>query len=161
MKSVYGKTCLQASLAVVALLAALPVFAQISIGIRIGPPPAPRVVAVRPASPGPDFMWVEGYWYPINGHYRWHEGYWAQPPYGGAHWVAAHHDGERFFAGYWDGDHGRVDHDHPWTAERERDFRAREHDRDIRERDVRERDVREREHDREHDRDHERDHDRR
>jgi hypothetical protein len=153
MKSVYGKTCLQASLAVVALLAALPVFAQISIGIRIGPPPAPRVVAVRPASPGPDFMWVEGYWYPINGHYRWHEGYWAQPPYGGAHWVAAHHDGERFFAGYWD--------DHPWTAERERDFRAREHDRDIRERDVRERDVREREHDREHDRDHERDHDRR
>src|ERR1700722_9466882 len=59
--------------------------AQVSLGIRIGPPPAPRVVHVRPVSPGPDYVWIDGYWYPAGGHYRWHEGYWSRPPYPGAH----------------------------------------------------------------------------
>jgi hypothetical protein len=34
--------------------------AQISIGIRIGPPPPPRVIRVLPPRPAPEFMWVEG-----------------------------------------------------------------------------------------------------
>ena len=38
--------------------------AQFSVGVRIGPPPAPHVVRVRPAQPGPDYSWVDGYWYP-------------------------------------------------------------------------------------------------
>src|SRR5215831_12805639 len=46
---------------------------------------------------GGDFVWVEGYWYPVGNHYRWHDGYWTRPPYAGAHWVGPHHDGERFF----------------------------------------------------------------
>jgi hypothetical protein len=96
-------------------------FAQVSVGIRIGAPPPPRVMAVRPESPGPDYIWVEGYWYPVNGHYTWHRGYWTRPPYDGARWVGPHHDGERFFEGYWEGDHGRVEHDHHWDRERERD----------------------------------------
>jgi hypothetical protein len=122
------------------LLAGVTAFgAQISIGIRIGPPPPPRVVRVLPPSPAPEFMWVEGYWYPVGRHYKWHEGYWTRPPYSGARWVAPHHDGERFFAGYWDGDHGQLGHDHHWDRDRDRDFRDRDH---------------------EHDRDHERDHDR-
>jgi hypothetical protein len=163
MDSLNGKTLLRASLIIVALSVALPAFAQISIGIRIGPPPAPHVVAVRPVSPGTGYMWVEGYWNPVGNHYKWHDGYWSRPPYLGAHWVAPRHDGERFFDGYWDGEHGRVDHDHPWTPDRERDFRAHEHDRDVREREVREgQDARERDQDRggNHDRDHEGDHDR-
>jgi hypothetical protein len=41
------------------------------------------VVAVHPAAPGPGFTWVDGYWYPVGGHYRWHEGYWTRPPYEG------------------------------------------------------------------------------
>jgi hypothetical protein len=100
--------------------------AQVSIGIRIGPPPPPRAVYVRPPSLGPDFVWVEGYWYPAGNHYRWHDGYWTRPPYPAARWVAPHHDGERFFNGYWDGDRGRFEHDHRWDRDRDR----RDHDRD-------------------------------
>ena len=124
------KTFLTISLFAAVLLFALPVFAvRISIGIRIGPPPAPRVVPSRPASPEPDFVWIEGYWYPIRNQYHWHEGYWTRPPYPGARWVAPQNDGKRFFDGYWEGEHGRVDYDHPWTADRERDFRQHERDR--------------------------------
>lgn len=103
--------------------------AQVSIGIQIGAPPPPRVLAVIPPTPGPGFVWVEGYWYPVGRHYRWHAGYWTQPPYLGARWIPPHHDGERFFAGYWDGDRGRFEHDHHWDRDRDRDRdRWREHD---------------------------------
>jgi hypothetical protein len=102
--------------------------AQISIGIRIGTPPPPRIVRVLPPSPGPDFIWVWGYWYPVGNHYKWHDGYWTRPPYAGAHWVGPRHDGERFFEGYWEGDHGRIAHDHRWDHDRERDHH--DHDRD-------------------------------
>lgn len=109
------------------LTGALASHAQLSIGIRIGPPQAPRVVHVRPVAPGPDYLWVDGYWYPVGGHYRWHEGYWTRPPYPGAHWVAPHHDGKQFFAGYWDGGRGGFEHDHRWDKDHDRD-RDRFHD---------------------------------
>jgi hypothetical protein len=96
--------------------------AQVSVGIRIGAPPAPRVVAVTPVRPGPDYLWVGGYWYPVGGHYRWHDGYWTRPPYAGARWVEPHHDGHQFFAGYWDGPHGRIEHDHRWDHGHDRDY---------------------------------------
>ena len=103
------------------LLAGGSVFgAQISI--TIGPPPPPPVVHVLPPRPGPEFVWVDGYWYPVGEHYRWHEGYWTRPPYPGAHWVEPRHDGQqRYFEGYWEGDRGRVEHDHRWDHERDRD----------------------------------------
>ena len=62
------------------LLAAGSMFA-IEIGIHIGAPPPPRIVHVRIASPGPGYAYVEGYWYPVGGHYHWHAGYWSRPPY--------------------------------------------------------------------------------
>ena len=111
------------------LLASGLMVGQVSFGVRIGPPPAPRVVRVVPASPGPDYVWVDGYWYPVGGRYVWHSGYWTRAPYGGARWVAPRHDGERFFEGYWDGDRGRREHDHAWDRYHERDYRGREHDR--------------------------------
>ena len=40
---------------------------QISVGVRIGAPPPPRVVAVRPPIPGPEFVWIDGYWYGMGG----------------------------------------------------------------------------------------------
>ena len=98
-------------------------FGQISIGIRIGPPPPPRVVRVLPPRPGPEFVWVGGYWYPVGNHYKWHAGYWTRPVYPGARWVAPRHDGERFFGGYWEGDAGRREHDHHWDRDHDRDFR--------------------------------------
>ena len=61
-------------------------FAQISVGIEIGAPPPPRIVA-RPVVPGPGFVWVEGYWYPVGHHWKWHNGYWTRPPYPGAVWL--------------------------------------------------------------------------
>jgi hypothetical protein len=111
------------------LIATLPLAAQIDIGIRIGAPPPPRVVRVLPASPGPEFVWIAGYWYPVGGHWRWHEGYWTRPPYPGAHWVVARHDGERFYEGYWDGERGRFAHDHRWDHDHDRDH-DRWHDHD-------------------------------
>jgi hypothetical protein len=104
--------------------------ADVSIGIQIGAPPPPRVLAVRPASPGPDWVWVEGYWYPVNGRYRWHDGYWTRPPYAGAIWVGPHHDGQRYFNGYWEGPRGRYEHDHRWDRDHDRDFRRERRDRD-------------------------------
>jgi hypothetical protein len=112
-----------ALLAAMLLAGTSAVRAQVSVGIRIGPPPPPRVVHVTPVRPGLEFMWVEGYWYPVGGHYRWHEGYWTRPPYAGAHWVGPHHDGARFYEGYWDGPHGRFDHDHRWDHDHDRDYR--------------------------------------
>jgi len=103
------------------LLSAGSVFgAQVSIGIRIGPPPAPRVVRVTPTRPGSDFTWVAAYWYPVGNHYKWHDGYWTRPPYASARWIAPRHDGQMFYNGYWEGDKGRIDHDHKWDRDKKR-----------------------------------------
>ena len=102
------------------LLGAHHAAAQVTIGIQIGPPPPPRHYAV-PVSPGTDYVWVDGYWYPVNGHYVWHRGYWTRPPYAGAHWIAPRHESGRFYGGYWDGPHGRFEHDHHWDHDRDRD----------------------------------------
>jgi hypothetical protein len=104
-------------------------FAQVSIGIQIGAPPPPRVVRVMPARPGPEFVWVGGYWYPVGNHYKWHDGYWSRPVYGGARWVEPRYEGGRYFAGYWDGDAGRRDHDHRWDKDHDRRDHDRDHDR--------------------------------
>src|SRR5690349_2866318 len=104
-------------------------FAQLSIGVRIGAPPPPRVIRARPRAPGPDYFWVDGYWYPVGNRYKWHDGYWSRPPYAGAVWVRPRHDGQRFFQGYWEGDRARREHDHHWDRDhRRRDF-GRDHDR--------------------------------
>lgn len=126
---------MKAKLLTLVLLAAASVFGQVSIGIRIGPPPPPRVVRVRPAAPGPEYVWVDGYWYPVGNRYRWHEGYWTRPPYAGARWIVPHHDGERFYEGYWEGDRGRFEHDHRWDRDRDRDWREHDRDRDHRDHD--------------------------
>jgi len=100
---------------------------QVSIGIHIGPPPPPRVVYVAPVPPPePEFVWIEGYWYPDEHRYRWHEGYWSRPPYPGARWVAARYERAMFFEGYWDGSRGRMRHDHRWDGDRHRDYRGKD-----------------------------------
>ncbi len=110
-----------------AVLVAGTLSAQISVGIQIGAPPPPRVLRVHPRRPGGDYIWVEGYWYPVGHRYKWHEGYWTRPPYLGARWVLPHYDGHRYFEGYWEGDRGRREHDHHWDRDPYRD--DREHDR--------------------------------
>ncbi|HVW11359.1 MAG TPA: YXWGXW repeat-containing protein [Bryobacteraceae bacterium] len=115
-------------LLMVAALAAGTMFGQVSLGISIGAPPPPRVLRVHPRQPGPDFIWVDGYWYAEGGRWVWHQGYWTRPPYAGATWIAPRYEGGRFFAGYWNTPHGRIEHDHRWDHERARDFdRDRDH----------------------------------
>jgi hypothetical protein len=102
------------------LLGAGAVFAQVSVGVRIGAPPPVRVLRVQPRSPGGEYSWVAGYWYPVGNHYKWHDGYWTRPAFSGARWVEPRHDGQSYYGGYWDGDRGRVDHDHRWDRSRDR-----------------------------------------
>jgi YXWGXW repeat-containing protein len=94
--------------------------AQLSLAIRIGEPPPPRAYRVMP-QPGPDYLWIEGYWYPQGRHYVWHDGYWTRPPYVGAYWVAPYHLGGQYYAGHWEGSRGVVVHDHRWDQSRDRD----------------------------------------
>ena len=92
--------------------------ADFGIGIRIGAPPAPRVVR-RSASPGPGYTYVDGYWYPNGSRYAWHNVYWTQPPYEGAGWVAPRHDGQLYYQGHWEGNgHEPMGHDHQWDRDK-------------------------------------------
>ena len=119
MKKLLGSALLTAM-----LLTGGTAFGQISLGVRIGPPPAPRVLRVVPRRPGPDYVWVEGYWYPkASGRgYSWHQGYWTLPPYFGARWIPPRYDGNMFYNGYWEGGRGRMDHDHRSDRDRNRDL---------------------------------------
>ena len=94
--------------------------AQVSVGIQIGRPPAPRGYQV-PHQPGNDYDWIEGYWYPQGSHYRWHNGYWTRPPYAGAYWVAPYYISGRYYAGRWEGRRGNYDHNHSWDKGKQRD----------------------------------------
>jgi WXXGXW repeat (2 copies) len=103
--------------------------AQVAVGISIGPPPRPRVVRVLPPRPGPEYIWVDGYWYPVGRHYRWHAGYWTRSPYYGARWIGPRYEGGRYYNGYWEGDRGRFEHHHEWDRDRDHDYnRYRDHD---------------------------------
>ncbi len=93
--------------------------AQVSIGVTIGQPPPPPTYVV-PVRPSPEFIWVEGYWFPQGRHYRWHDGYWTRPPYSGAYWVEPYYERGVYVGGYWDGPRGRFEHDHRWDRERDR-----------------------------------------
>lgn len=114
---------MKTKLLVLTLLTAGVVSAQISIGIRIGAPPPPRVIRVQPRSPGEGYAWINGYWYPVGHKYKWHDGYWTRPPYGGARWVEPRYADHQYYEGRWNGDRGDVRHDHKWD-------KGRDHDRD-------------------------------
>lgn len=43
------------------------------------PPPPPRAEAV-PGAPGPDYVWLPGYWYWTGQNYLWRPGAWDLPP---------------------------------------------------------------------------------
>lgn len=50
-------------------------------------PPAPYVEVVD-AAPGPDYVWINGYWWWDGAQYVWSRGYWGVPPSRGYVWVA-------------------------------------------------------------------------
>lgn len=74
----------------------------VSVGIEIGAPPRPpHIYSRRPPVPGPNFVWIQGYYEPVGREYRWREGYWAPRPYPRAVWVAPRYHGRRYYPGYW------------------------------------------------------------
>ena len=97
--------------------------ASAQVSIRIGPPPPPRIIRVQPRNPGNGYIWVEGYYYPVGNHYKWHNGYWTRPPYGGARWISPRYEGDRYYDGGWDGERGKKDHDHHSDRGKDRDYR--------------------------------------
>lgn len=117
-----GKLLRTLALSVVLLAPASAVQAQVTFDFRIGEPPAPRAYRV-PRQPGPEYVWIEGYWFPQGSRYAWHDGYWTRPPYEGAYWVEPYHIGGQYFAGQWEGRRGNVGHDHRWDRGRRRDER--------------------------------------
>ena len=88
------------------LVPAAPTSAQVSFQVNIGPPPAWRPSRIAP-QPGPDYTWIDGYWYPVRGRWAWHAGYWTRPPYPGAYWIQPYHDGRQWVPGYWENERGR------------------------------------------------------
>jgi len=75
-----------------------------------GPPPAP-VPEQRPAAPGPQSVWVGGYWHWTGIQYSWIPGHWDAPP-PGATWSAPVYtarDGKYFYesGGWKPGDSGQ------------------------------------------------------
>jgi hypothetical protein len=109
-----NKTNMKTKLMALILVAGGSLFAQtqFSVGVNFGSPgyypPAPVAVhAYRPVTPGPGYVWVDGY---HDAWGRWVAGYWALPPYPGAYWVAPRFTGGRFAGGYWGGErHDRND----------------------------------------------------
>jgi hypothetical protein len=82
----------------VALLPARAVAADLSVNIQVDAPPPPprREVVVEAKRPGPDYIWIDGFWDGAPGHYVWVSGHWDRPPRRGVRWHAPH----------WERDHG-------------------------------------------------------
>jgi len=76
----------------IAAAVALPVAGNartdVSVGINLGPPPAPVVVAPPPA-PYPGYVWAPGYWAWDGYRHVWVEGRWLAPR-AGYYWVSPH-----------------------------------------------------------------------
>src|SRR5262249_13816153 len=110
----------QLALAMLIMGSATVANAQVSFGIRIGAPPVERAYRVPP-QPGPDYEWIEGYWYPQGSRYVWHDGYWTRPPFAGAYWNAPYYSNGRYFAGSWQAGSRVMRHDHRWDRQPNRD----------------------------------------
>ncbi len=66
------------------------------------PPPVEEVVAPRP---GPDYVWIGGFYSYERGRHVWHAAHWERPPHGHAVWVEPrweHREGRYVFTpGFW------------------------------------------------------------
>jgi hypothetical protein len=91
---------MKTKLLVATLLAGSSLFAEthFSVGIGVGGHgyAAPPVMAYRPHSPGPGFVWVDGYWDHAGSRRFWRAGYWARPSYGRGFAIAPRYDGNRY-----------------------------------------------------------------
>jgi len=79
--------------------------AYYSAGYRVPPPPPPPAYGPMGMAPGPDFVWMEGYWNLNGSRWAWAPGRWARPPRPHSHWQPGrwerHNNGWRFHQGRW------------------------------------------------------------
>lgn len=98
------KRCAPTLLAL-ALLTPFAAWSQVSMSIRIGPPPLPYYD--QPAIPGEGYLWTPGYWAwsPEDDDYHWVPGTWVLPPETGLLWTpgywAYNNLGYVWSVGYW------------------------------------------------------------
>ena len=77
----------------IAMFTASTALADLSINIGFeGPPPPPRQEVIVGVSPGPDYIWVGGYWDGSPGHHTRVGGRWDHPPHAHGQWNAPHWD---------------------------------------------------------------------
>jgi len=72
-------------------------------GYAAAAPSPPPTYAYQPPAPGPNYIWINGFWNFTGGRYVWTNGYGALPPYAGGYWIAPRYYGGRFYAGHWGG----------------------------------------------------------
>ena len=93
------------AVAIVAAAQALPATpqAQVLVNISVAPPALP--VYAQPVIPGPDYMWVPGYWAWGPAEYYWVPGTWVLAPTPGLLWTPGYWGWRNGFyvwnAGYW------------------------------------------------------------
>lgn len=70
-----------------------------------GPAPAPYQETVVGVAPGPNYIWVGGYWTRYHDNWHWIHGRWARRPHENAHWIDGrwerHPRGYIWRSGHW------------------------------------------------------------
>jgi hypothetical protein len=78
----------------------------LNVRITTGRPPAIRR-EVRVARPGPDYVWVGGFWDDNGGHWDWVPGRWERPAQPRGYWIAPRYvrsgRGTIYEPGHWSG----------------------------------------------------------
>ena len=65
-----------------------PVVTSPEVTVPEPPPTAPVEQTVVEPAPGPQYVWVDGYYEWKGTHWHWKKGHWERPPHHGAVWVA-------------------------------------------------------------------------
>ena len=73
--------------------------------VEVPEAPQPVIVETAPVSPGPDYVWIDGYWHWEGHHYIWNRGHWDRPPSRYHVWVRPSYvrieHGYRYTPGHW------------------------------------------------------------
>lgn len=72
-------------------------------GVAVATPPPAAPNEIRPAAPGPDYVWVRGHYELNQGVWSWTNGRWELPPQPGMVWVDSRFEPQtqRWTPGYW------------------------------------------------------------
>jgi hypothetical protein len=74
--------------------------------VRIVDTPRPALRhEVRTERPGPNYLWVGGFWHHTGTEWTWNDGRWTEPPQPHAKWIAPRYEkvkgGTRYSPGHW------------------------------------------------------------